>query len=117
MANSRPAIFPSQIPAAWRNDSAPPRECTGKPWDLAEHQARVRELVRKYANQPMDLADACLVAMSEEWWECKVITVDITDFRVYRRRGRHPIPLLTPETTSGAPRMANPPSTRRSRLV
>jgi predicted nucleic acid-binding protein len=67
------------------------------PWDLSEHHARVRELICKYADQPMDLADACLVAMSEQWWNCKVITVDTTDFKVYRRRGRHAIPLLTPE--------------------
>jgi predicted nucleic acid-binding protein len=66
------------------------------PWDLTEHRARVRELARKYADQPMDLADACLVAMSEQWWACKVVTVDVTDFKVYRRRGRHGIPLLTP---------------------
>jgi predicted nucleic acid-binding protein len=66
------------------------------PWDLCEHQGRVRELVRKYADQRMDLADACVVAMSENWWDCKVVTVDVTDFKVYRRRGRHPIPLLTP---------------------
>lgn len=66
------------------------------PWDLCEHEARVRELARKYADQPMDLADACLVAMSEEWWDCRVVTIDAGDFRVYRRRGRHPIPLLAP---------------------
>jgi predicted nucleic acid-binding protein len=69
------------------------------PWRLTEHNARVRELVRKYADQPMDLADACLVAMSEQWWGCKVVTVDARDFKVYRRRGRHAIPLLTPHTT------------------
>ena len=69
------------------------------PWDLCEHQARVRELVRKYADQPMDLADACLVAMSEKWWDCRVVTVDAGDFKVYRRRGRHPIPLLTPNVS------------------
>jgi predicted nucleic acid-binding protein len=67
------------------------------PWDLAEHHARVRELVNKYSDQPMDLADACFVAMSEQWWQCKIVTVDARDFAVYRRRGRHPIPLLTPE--------------------
>jgi predicted nucleic acid-binding protein len=66
------------------------------PLDLCEHHARERELVRKYRDQPMDLADACLVAMSEKWWECRVVTVDASDFQVYRRRGRHPIPLLTP---------------------
>lgn len=69
------------------------------PWDLGEHHARVGELVRKYGDQRMDLADACLVAMSEKWWECKVVTVDVSDFRVYRRRGRHPIPLLTPSVS------------------
>ena len=67
------------------------------PWDLCENQARVRELVAKYADQPMDLADACLVVMSERWWDCRVVTVDVDDFTIYRRRGRHPIPLLTPD--------------------
>jgi predicted nucleic acid-binding protein len=67
------------------------------PWDLCDDHARVRELLRKYADCPMDLADACLVAMSEKWWNCKVVTVDVSDFKVYRRRGRHPIPLLTPD--------------------
>ena len=66
------------------------------PWDLCDHHARVRELIRKYHDQPMDLADACIVAMSEQWWDCKVVTVDASDFKVYRRRGRHVIPLLTP---------------------
>lgn len=65
-------------------------------WDLCEHHARVHELVRKYSDQPMDLADACLVAMTEQWWDCKVITLDANDFRVYRRRGRHAIPVLIP---------------------
>ena len=67
------------------------------PWDLCDHDARVRELVRKYADQPMDLTDACLVAMTEQWWDSKVVTVNTVDFKVYRRRGRHAIPLLTPE--------------------
>jgi predicted nucleic acid-binding protein len=53
----------------------------------------------KYADQQMDLADACLVAMSEKWWDCKVVTVDVADFKVYRRRGRHAIPLLTPNAS------------------
>ena len=66
------------------------------PWDLCDHHARVRELIRKYNDQPMDLADACIVAMSEQWWDCKVVTIDASDFKVYRRRGRHVIPLLTP---------------------
>jgi predicted nucleic acid-binding protein len=66
------------------------------PWNLSDNHARVRELVVKYSDQPMDLADACIVAMSEHWWDCKVVTIDVTDFGVYRRRGRHAIPLLAP---------------------
>jgi hypothetical protein len=47
----------------------------------------------------MDLADACLVVMSEKWWDCRLVTVDVADFKVYRRRGRHAIPLLTPNAS------------------
>ena len=69
------------------------------PWDLTEHHVRVHESVRKYADLPMDLADACLVAMSEQRWDSKVVTIEASDFRVYRRRGRHAIPLLVPSGT------------------
>jgi hypothetical protein len=43
----------------------------------------------------MDLADACLVRMSEMHADCVVWTPD-SDFRVYRRHGRQTIPLLAP---------------------
>ena len=66
------------------------------PWILKEHSTRVSELLQKYSDQRMDLADACLVAMSEKWWDCMVITIDERDFKAYRRRSRHQIPLLTP---------------------
>lgn len=49
-------------------------------------------LVTKYADQPMDLADACVVRMSELSTRCKVWTVDRTDFTAYRRHGRQPVP-------------------------
>ena len=49
----------------------------------------------KYADQPMSLADACLVRMSELYPDHRVFTLD-SDFRVYRRFGRRVIPLLTP---------------------
>jgi hypothetical protein len=34
--------------------------------------------------------------MSEAWWNGQVVAID-ADFRVYRRRGRHAIPLLAPD--------------------
>src|SRR2546426_6458850 len=43
-------------------------------------RSRLAELVKKYADQPMDFADACVVYMTEQTKDCKVITVDRTDF-------------------------------------
>ena len=46
----------------------------------------------------MDLADACLVRLSELHARSKIITTD-SDFLFYRRRGRERIPLLAPFST------------------
>lgn len=61
-------------------------------FDLAQELARVLALTTKYADQPMDLADACVVRMTELFEECKVWTVDRSDFGVYRRHGRQTVP-------------------------
>jgi hypothetical protein len=45
----------------------------------------------------MDLADACVVRMSEVFIDSIVYTVDKTDFSVYRRHGRRPIRCVFPE--------------------
>jgi len=66
-------------------------------FDTQSAAPRLAELVKKYADQPMDFADACLVCMSEHTRDCRVITLDRADFTVYRRFGREPIPLLLPE--------------------
>ncbi len=52
--------------------------------------------MRRYAEVPMSLADACLVRMAELIDDAAVMTFD-ADFRIYRRRGRQVIPLLAPE--------------------
>lgn len=62
---------------------------------FGDHDADVIRLLRKYADQAMSVADACLVRMSELADRCRVFTTD-RDFRVYRRKGRHVIPLLAP---------------------
>ena len=62
---------------------------------LDEHVRRVRELLRRYADVPMSLADACLVRMSEVAPGALLFTLD-GDFRVYRRLGRQTIPLIIP---------------------
>jgi predicted nucleic acid-binding protein len=53
-------------------------------------------LLKKYADRQMDLADACIVRMSELTRDCRVITLDRNDFEVYRRNGRDVIPLIVP---------------------
>jgi predicted nucleic acid-binding protein len=65
-------------------------------FDTQSAVPRLRQLVTKYADQPMDFGDACLVYMSEQTRDCKIVTVDKADFTVYRRHGREPIPLLLP---------------------
>jgi hypothetical protein len=49
---------------------------------------RSRELVTKYADLPMDYADATLVALAEELDTDLVLTTDRRDFGLYRIRGR-----------------------------
>ncbi len=64
-------------------------------FDFADEQSRVLDLMQKYADVPMSMADACLVRMSETLPDPLVITTD-TDFRVYRRHSRQVIPCVTP---------------------
>jgi predicted nucleic acid-binding protein len=51
----------------------------------ASDAPRVRALMRKYRDLPMDLADASLVAVAERDGVNKVFTLDHRDFGVYRR--------------------------------
>ena len=69
-------------------------------FDLAEQAAGVLVLLKKYADLRMDLADACIVRMTELIRDCRVITVDRRDFSLYRRNGRDLIPLIAPPAQS-----------------
>ncbi len=48
---------------------------------------RMRELMRKYRDLPMDLADAGLVRVAERERVSRVFTIDRRDFELYRSRG------------------------------
>jgi uncharacterized protein len=48
---------------------------------------RSARLMDQYADRPMDLADATLVALAEERGDRRIFTLD-ADFHVYRFRGR-----------------------------
>jgi predicted nucleic acid-binding protein len=67
-------------------------------FDLAEQTVGVLRLLKKYADLRMDLADACIVRMTELIRDCRVITVDRRDFSVYRRNGRDLIPMIAPQS-------------------
>jgi predicted nucleic acid-binding protein len=43
----------------------------------------IEELLRKYANRPISLADACLIRCAEIYQEARILTFD-SDFAVYR---------------------------------
>lgn len=64
-------------------------------FDVDSHRPNLADLARRYADRQPDLADLCLVRMSELNPKHPVITVD-GDFRVYRRNRREIIPVLMP---------------------
>ncbi len=62
---------------------------------LQDQWPSVRSLMRRYADVPMSLADACLVRMCEMDPAVRVMTLD-SDFTVYRRNARQVIPTIMP---------------------
>ena len=65
-------------------------------FDFSENIPQLRELARRYADRKPDLADLCLVRMSELYPRHSVITIDEADFRIYRKNKRETIPLICP---------------------
>ena len=68
-------------------------------FDSSLHITRLMELAKRYDDRHPDVADLCIVRMSELHPRHVVITVDEKDFRVYRRNKRDMIPLLSPAST------------------
>jgi predicted nucleic acid-binding protein len=66
------------------------------PFHLSHEITAVQRLIKKYADIPASLADACLVRMSEIYGQSAILTLH-SDFRVYRRHGRQAIPVIMPE--------------------
>jgi uncharacterized protein len=61
---------------------------------VAAHWPRLRTLMARY--EQMDLADASIVVMSERHPRSQVLTVDRTDFSIYRRNDRQVIDFVAP---------------------
>jgi predicted nucleic acid-binding protein len=64
-------------------------------FDLQTEARAVRALCAKYRDVSMSLADACVVRMSELYRDHHILTLD-SDFLIYRRFGREPLPLISP---------------------
>ena len=64
-------------------------------FDCNDHLPQLAYLAKRYTDQQPDLADLCLIRMSELYPHHHVITAD-KDFRVYRRNKREVIPLICP---------------------
>lgn len=64
-------------------------------FDCNDHLLQLAALAKRYRDRKPDLADLCLIRMSELYPKHSVITVD-DDFRVYRRNKREVIPIISP---------------------
>ena len=65
-------------------------------FDCREHLGQLTRLAERYADRRPDLADLCLIRMSELHPTHSVVTVDRADFAVYRRNQREVIPTVFP---------------------
>ncbi|MBI2806448.1 MAG: PIN domain-containing protein [Planctomycetes bacterium] len=63
------------------------------PYVLAARAAEVSRLMKKYADVPMDLADACLVDLATQMGTGRILTLD-GDFKIYRWGKNRPFELL-----------------------
>jgi predicted nucleic acid-binding protein len=69
-------------------------------WDLTPAAvAKLPALLRRYADLPMDLADASLVCLAEELGHGRILTTDERDFRAYRWKTRRPFEALLDGTS------------------
>lgn len=65
-------------------------------FSCAENLEQLLLLARRYEGRRPDLADLCVIRLSELHPRHTVITVDEANFRIYRRNKREVIPILCP---------------------
>lgn len=53
------------------------------PFQLSHEAAGVRQVLRKYRDRQIDLADACLIRLADEFGTANILTLD-GDFAIYR---------------------------------
>ena len=70
------------------------REAIVLAFNLAQELSIISDLMTKYENVPMSLADACLVRMAEFYPNTQVLTLD-GDFKIYRINRDQVIPIIS----------------------
>jgi hypothetical protein len=83
------------------------------PFRLQDEAPAVRQLLARYASARMDLADACLVRMTELHADCEVLTID-GEFRDVHRRQATVIPTVMPSLWTGGCGRPGPALWRRA---
>ena len=64
--------------------------------DIAQQLPQLAQIAQRFADRKPDLADVCLIRLSELYPKHPVATIDVSDFRIYRRHRNEVIPLLSP---------------------
>ena len=72
------------------------RELIQIPFKLESDISTIINLMTKYKNISMSLADACLVRICEQIADSTICTLD-GDFKIYRKEKRKVIPVIMPE--------------------
>jgi uncharacterized protein len=65
------------------------------PLQLSREAAGVKQILRKYRDRQIDLADACLIHLAEEFTSADILTLD-RDFALYRWGRNKPFRMLPP---------------------
>lgn len=60
-------------------------------WNIpSDSRSRISDLMTKYRDLPMDLADASLVLLAEHLGDGRILSTDTRDFNAYRWKERNP---------------------------
>jgi uncharacterized protein len=63
------------------------------PFQLSRDTAGVKQVLRKYKDRKIDLADACLIRLADEFGTADILTLD-RDFTIYRWGKNKPFRVL-----------------------
>lgn len=65
----------------------------GIPFQLPSQAPSVRQILKKYRDQRIDFADACLICLADQFAAPAILTLD-SDFQIYRWGRNKPFELL-----------------------